>query len=58
MTNREAAQTDSNFLKACELAGQLPSRSQYRKFKVRRGKVHEVWKAYLDNGGAKGINAR
>lgn len=55
MTNREAAQTDSTFLKACEIAGVEPSRQKYRKFKFRRGQVYEDWMRWLDSNRSNGI---
>lgn len=58
LTNREAAQTDSTFLKACEVAGVMPTRQKYRKFKFRRGEVYDAWMAYLDSRRSKGINNR
>ncbi len=36
-TNREMAQTDQEFRKACEAAGVYPSRLQFRKWRHGRG---------------------
>lgn len=47
LTNRELAQTDPVFLKACKLAGVFPSRIQYRKFKYKRGQVWMYWSRHL-----------
>lgn len=58
MTNREAAQTDSTFLKACEIAGVEPSRQKYRKFKFRRGTVYDAWMRQLDKSRTNGIQNR
>ena len=37
LTNQELADTHEVFRKACELAGQYPSRNRYRRFKYGRG---------------------
>jgi hypothetical protein len=41
LTNAELAETDMTFLRACELAGQYPSKTRYRKFKYGRGRAFE-----------------
>lgn len=40
LTNAELAATDQTFRKACELAGQHPSRNRYRRFKYGRGEAY------------------
>lgn len=39
-TNRELAQTDPEFLRACALAGITPNKVQYHKWRQRRGAAY------------------
>jgi hypothetical protein len=42
LTNKKMAETDQVFRKACELAGQQPSRSRYLRFKYGRGLAYQA----------------
>ena len=55
MTNREMAQHDIEFRRACEIAGLEPSRHHYRRYKHGRGRPYEIARARIDNGGEKRI---
>ena len=54
-TNRELAESDQLFRRACETAGVYPSRTRYRKYKHKQGKAFEVARTLIDNQMGNGI---
>ena len=55
MTNKEMAERDPEFRRACEIAGLQPSRHHYRRYKYGRGRPYEIARTLLDKNGEKRI---
>lgn len=47
LTNRELAETDQLFRRACEIAGLQPSRTRYRRYKHGYGRPYEIAQGLL-----------
>lgn len=59
LTNRQMAETDLEFRKACEIAGQFPSRRRYIRYKHGRGLAFLLTQPNakaIDNYSQNGIN--
>jgi len=52
LTNRELAEIDQVFRRACEAAGVWPSRTRYRRYKTGRGYLWDIaHKQEIDKSG-------